>query len=97
MIVGAAIVRLRLPAARSLKDKRQVVKSIVERIKGRFNVSAAEIGAQELWQVAEIGIACATNQFGHAEDVLRTVVAYIEESRLDIEVMDVVSDVLTVG
>ncbi|MCS6802093.1 MAG: DUF503 domain-containing protein [Chloroflexota bacterium] len=96
MIVGAAIVRLRLPAARSLKEKRQVVKSVVDRVKGRFNVSAAEVGEQEAWQLAEIGIACAASHQGHAEDILRTVVGYIEESRLDVEVLDVVSDVLTI-
>lgn len=97
MIVGAAIVRLHLPSARSLKDKRQVVKSVIERVKGRFNVSAAEVGENGVWQLAEIGIACATNQQRHAEDILRTVVDYIEESRLDVEVVDVVSDVVTVG
>jgi uncharacterized protein YlxP (DUF503 family) len=97
MIVGAAIVRLHLPASRSLKDKRQVVKSVVERVKGRFNVSVAEIGEHDVWQVAEIGIACATNQPGHADDILRTVVDFIEESRLDVEVLDVISDVVTVG
>ncbi|MFN8534319.1 MAG: DUF503 domain-containing protein [Dehalococcoidia bacterium] len=97
MIVGAAIIRLHLPASRSLKDKRQVVKSVIERIKGRFNVSAAEVGGQERWQIAEIGIACATNQQSHAEDILRTVADYVEESRLDVEILDVVSDILTVG
>jgi uncharacterized protein YlxP (DUF503 family) len=96
VIVGAMVLRLHLPAAQSLKDKRQVVKSVVERIKGRYNVSAAEVADLDRWQLTEIGVACVTNQVSHAEDILRNVANYVEESRLDVEIVDVVTDILTV-
>ncbi|GIW10682.1 MAG: DUF503 domain-containing protein [Chloroflexi bacterium] len=97
MIVGYALLRLHLPAAQSLKDKRQVVRSVLERVKGRFNVAAAEVGNQSRWQLADIGIVCASTDHAHADALLRAVREYLAESRLDIEVIEVLSDTLTVG
>jgi uncharacterized protein YlxP (DUF503 family) len=57
MIVGTLRVRLLLRQARSLKDKRQVVQSIKDRLRRSFNVSVAEIEAQESRQLAVLGIA----------------------------------------
>lgn len=57
MVVGISRCELHLPEARSLKDKRRVVKSLVERIHSRFRVSVAETGFHDLHQRAEIGIA----------------------------------------
>ena len=57
MIVGTLRVRLLLREARSLKDKRQVVQSIKERLRNRFNVSVAEIEAQEHRQLAVLAVA----------------------------------------
>lgn len=57
MIVGSLRVRLLLREARSLKDKRQVVKSIKDRLHNGFNVSVAEVEGQENCQIAVLGIA----------------------------------------
>ncbi len=57
MIVGIAVLELHLPAARSLKEKRSVVKSLIERMHARYRVSVAETDFQDLHQRAEIGIA----------------------------------------
>jgi uncharacterized protein YlxP (DUF503 family) len=57
MIVGVVSCELHLPESRSLKDKRRVVKSLVERIFQRYRVSIAETAFQELHQRAEISIA----------------------------------------
>jgi uncharacterized protein YlxP (DUF503 family) len=57
MIVGIAVLELHLPAARSLKEKRQVVKSLVDRMYARYRVSVAETAFHDLRQRAEIGIA----------------------------------------
>ena len=57
MIVGLLTLDLHIPAANSLKSKRMVIKSLIEKIKNRFNVSVAEVDAQNLWQRSVIGIA----------------------------------------
>ena len=57
MIVGICVFELHLPSCRSLKDKRRVVKSLVDRIHQRFRVSVAETGFHDLHQRAEIAIA----------------------------------------
>jgi uncharacterized protein YlxP (DUF503 family) len=88
MIVGAAIVRLHLPASHSLKDKRQVVKSVLARLRGHFEVAAAEVDDQDVWQVATLGISCVSNDSAHAHDLLVTAIRYIEESRPDVEITD---------
>jgi len=56
MIVGAAVIELRVHDSRSLKAKRGVVRSILGRVRSRFNVSASEVGGQGTWQRAVIGL-----------------------------------------
>ena len=58
MIVGTLLLELRLPENRSLKGKRQVVKSLLARLHNRYNVAAAEVDNNDRWQVATIGVAC---------------------------------------
>lgn len=88
MTVGVLRVTLRLPENASLKGKRQVVKSVLERVRQRYNVSAAEIDDQEAWQLATLGFSCVSNGDAHARDVLSGVLRYIEGSRLDAEIVD---------
>ena len=57
MYIGALEVRLRLRESRSLKDKRQVLRSIIDRLRGQFNVSVAEVDARDQWQLAVLGFA----------------------------------------
>lgn len=58
MSVGVCYVELNLDGCTSLKEKRRILKSIIDRIKNKFNVSVAEIGNKNLWQRTTIGIAC---------------------------------------
>ena len=57
MVTISVMLTLYLPAAHSLKEKRAVVRSLVERMRARLDVSAAEVGAQDLTQRAEVGFA----------------------------------------
>jgi uncharacterized protein len=57
MHVGSILVRLRVRESRSLKDKRQVVKSIIDRLRNGFNVSVAEVGARDQHQLVMLGVA----------------------------------------
>ena len=58
MVVGICIVELHIPDSGSLKGKRQVIKSIKDRIRQNYNVSVAEIDGHDLWQRVVLGIAC---------------------------------------
>lgn len=62
MIVGLLTLDLHIPAANSLKSKRMVIKSLIQKIKNKFNVSVAEVDAQNLWQRSVIGIAYVSNE-----------------------------------
>ena len=81
MIVGLITWELHLAACHSLKEKRQIVKSLKDRLHQRFNVSAAETDHHDLWQRAELSAAVVTTDRHHAERVLR------EADRL-VEAMD---------
>ena len=61
MALGCCWIELHIPAATSLKDKRRVVKSILDRLRARLNVSASEMEEQDRWQRALLAIACVSN------------------------------------
>ncbi len=58
MVVGICHITLLIHDNRSLKGKRKVVKGLAEKVRNRFNVSVSEVGSNDLWQKAEIAIAC---------------------------------------
>lgn len=70
MYVGIARFVLQIPGARSLKDRRSVVKSCKERMRARLPVSAAEVGDVEAWQVATIGITTVARERARCEEVI---------------------------
>ncbi len=80
-------VEIRIPAAQSLKDRRQVVRSVVDGARRRFGVSAAEVGGQDTWQRATLGFAIAASEARLAEETLDAVDRFLW-SRPDIEVLD---------
>lgn len=94
MTVGLCTVSLRLPENHSLKGKRQVLKSLIAKLHNRFNVSAAEVGNHESWQMAEVGVSCVSTDERHANQVLSAVVAFISSERLDAEIVGVETEVL---
>ena len=78
MVVVVGEVQLHLPESRSLKDKRQVLKSIKERVRNRFNVSVAETDFVDLWQRSTLAIAVVSSEMAHADEVLSKAVDFIE-------------------
>jgi uncharacterized protein YlxP (DUF503 family) len=78
---------LSLPGARGLKDKRRLVKSLVERAQRQFRVSAAEVDHHETWRRAAVGFACVTTSVRHAHEVLSRVASFVERQG-DIVLMD---------
>ena len=78
MIIGVLTLQLYLGEANSLKDKRRILKSIIDRIKNRFNVSVAEVDQQDLWQNATIGISMVSCEQAHVSKVLAAIVRFVE-------------------
>jgi len=78
MTVGLCTVELFIPDGHSLKDKRQVLQSMKRKLRDKFNVSVAEVGDQELWQKAILGLACVANESAHVNQVLDQAVNLIQ-------------------
>jgi uncharacterized protein YlxP (DUF503 family) len=87
-------VTLRLAGSHSLKEKRQVVRSLLERVRRRYNAAVAEVDEQDSWQTAVIGIAVLSGQAAHADQQLARVLEFIEGMRLDAEVVDSRTEVI---
>ena len=87
MHIGICTIELRLPGNSSLKGKRRVIKSIVTRVGREFNVSIAEVDAQNTWQRAVLGVACVSSSASYAHGLLERVVQWIETNRFDVELL----------
>ena len=79
MVVGVLQFELSIPDAMSLKDKRQVVRSIKDRIAHRFNVSVAEVAALDLHRTAIIGVAMVSNDTQYVQGALSKIVDYVQK------------------
>lgn len=88
MVVGIARVVVHIPTSRSLKDKRQVVRSIVARVQRELHVAAAEVEEQDRWQIAVLGVACISTEAAHADAVLAKAVAFIRGNLTEGDVLD---------
>lgn len=88
MVIGACELTLHLPESQSLKDKRQVIKSLIARVRNQFEVAIAEVDEHDRWQLAKIGVSCVSNSSQHASSVLDNVLRFIEETRPDITITD---------
>lgn len=94
MIVGAAAVEIHIHGSQSLKSKRGVVRSIAQRVRNRFNLSVAEVGGQDTWQIAVLGLATVGSDRRRVRSILEQVLAFIEDLHLaevlnsDVELMD---------
>ncbi len=92
MIIGICEVDFRIHGSMSLKDKRQVMRSLINHIKKKYNVSIAEVGYQDKWQRGQLGIVATSGDTLFLEKMLNQIQTYIEtDSR--IEVLDYVMDI----
>ena len=78
MFVGVLQVDLHLDKARTLKEKRQVVRSVLDRLRANFNVSAAEVESLDLLQRAGIGISAVSNDADYVRGQLQKVLGHLE-------------------
>ena len=78
MVIGVLTAELTVDGADSLKDKRQVLKSLLAHLRKAFNISAAEVADHDLWRRATIGVAVVAGDGGFVHEVLDKVVDHIE-------------------
>ena len=78
MLVAGCSWDLSLPECRSLKDKRRVVKSLKDRIRGRFNVSVTETAYQDVWTRAQLSVALVTTDGASPDSVISKLDRFIE-------------------
>ena len=95
MHLGVCRIILHLPDSGSLKDKRQVSRSLSVRIRNTFNVAVAEIEDQELWQRLTLGICCISTDASHANEMVSKVVEFVEDSRRDLELLDYQPEIIS--
>ena len=77
MFVGVLRLTLHLPDPGSLKSKRHLLRSAIDRVKGKFNVSIAEVGENDLWQRAVVGVSAVGNDHGFVNETLDKVVDFV--------------------
>lgn len=79
MYVESVKLTFYIPQAASLKDKRQVCRSLIDKTRQRFNASVAEVGTQDFHQTLTIGVSVVSNELSHAQNMLDEIIRYMEE------------------
>jgi uncharacterized protein len=82
MVVGVGVIEVLIHTSNSLKAKRQVIKSILGKVRSKFDVSISEVDNHDKWQRGTIGFAVVTTDSGHAHNMLESLINYIERLHL---------------
>lgn len=77
MVVGIARIVLGIPEARSLKDKRSVVRRVIDRVRAKFNAAVAEVGDNDVHRRAVIGVSVVSNDRRHVNEMLDTILSFV--------------------
>jgi uncharacterized protein len=92
--VGLLRVMLHLPESGSLKSKRQVVSSLLARMRQELKVAAAEVGELDRWQLAEIAVATVSGDGRHADEVLASALSFVESHSDGLMITNVSTELL---
>jgi len=87
MVLAYAIYNLHLPGCRGLKEKRMIVRSLKARIRNEFEVSAAEVGSQDLLERVELGVAAVGPDQPPLDALLQNILSFVEQN-LDGELLN---------
>lgn len=93
MIIGTCTAELTIFEVFSLKEKRHIIKSIIERLKSRFNISIAEVGENDIWQKSIIGFAVVSNSNKHINEVIDKVINFIDNDER-VEIINICKEIL---
>lgn len=90
MIIGSARITIRLFSPESLKEKRHILKNVINKIKTNHNVSVAEVSLNDKWQMAELGLACVSNDSKFVDTTFNSIINLIEgDCRVEIIKVDI--------
>ncbi len=81
-MIGVCKLDLRIPENHSLKEKRHVLRKLIDRVRTRFNVAISEVGDNDLWQRAQMGFCTVGNDRRHINSSLDKVIYFIEQMNL---------------
>ena len=95
MVVGTLKLSLYINNNHSLKEKRKIVKSVVARVRNKFNVSVAEVGSNDKWQMIELGISAVGNDRRFVNSSLDTILSFLESLYLG-EIVDSSLEILNI-
>lgn len=79
MVVGVLEVHLRIDGAHSLKEKRSVLRPLIEKLRREFHVSVAEVDDNDVWNIATVGVACVATDRTQAGRIIQAVTTAIDE------------------
>ena len=96
MVVGVSCIEIFFPESHSLKDKRQMIKKVVEKTRARFNISIIEVKQTNLWQRASIGFALMGINRDHVNSAIENVHRHIESLYLG-EVINTWTEIIVMG
>ena len=82
MVIGVCKLDLRIPENHSLKEKRHVLRKLIDRVRTRFNVAISEVGDNDVWQRAQMGFCTVGNDRRHINSSLDKVIDFIEQMNL---------------
>lgn len=93
MVIGSAILTFRASWVGSLKEKRMVLKSLMEKTRHKFHISIAEVDTQDIHQILTIGFACVSNETQHVEQMMEKVIDFMEQNT-EAELLDIQREIL---
>jgi len=88
IMVSLLTIKFSIPGCQSLKEKRSTIQPFISRVRKEFNVSLSEVGLQDVWQSAWIGVVCVSNDSSHNSQVLQEVLKFTETNFPNLEVLE---------
>lgn len=95
MIIASCTITLQLEAIFSLKEKRHIIKSILNRLPQKFNVAVAEVDHQDVWGTAVIALVTVGNEAAYLHSQLQKAVNWLEDHRPDVPIADYEIEILS--
>jgi uncharacterized protein YlxP (DUF503 family) len=85
---------MHIPSSQSLKDKRQVMKSLIAQVQRQFQIAAGEVGSHDLWQTGVIGLACISTDTRHADQILARAVGFLSSRNPEATVLEYETEII---
>ena len=95
MHIGICSLKIYMESSHSLKNSRGITRSLVERVRDRFNVSAAEESDNNFWQTSDIVFCSVGNDIPYINGQISALMTYVESLRLDFEIIDYSTEIIS--